>query len=295
MIAGRQMDLLCDFVLGFCDDAFDVPTKGVEPDIDAALQSLAADQGWALTELDCGEIAERNEGAGGRCQQDVFDCVDTVSVLLRIPERQIEPLVSLVDAGCRFLSDCRRNNFLNMGHVDSVSRNLATIDVDGQVGLAEELLDAHIAHAPDRGHDRLNLFRRISQHRQIVPEDFYGRFRPDPGQQFIHALLDRLAQEEICSWDFFNAFADGIVECRFGFGGGPLVHWAETDDGIARVRLLRIVPHLRTSDFRDHHAHFGKLHAPRAAFPFRSRSICPAQCWDSGWFGAKSPLHSGSG
>ena len=44
MIAGRQMDLLRNFVLGFCDDAFDVSAEGVKPDIDAALQPFAADQ-----------------------------------------------------------------------------------------------------------------------------------------------------------------------------------------------------------------------------------------------------------
>ena len=211
-------------------------------------------------QLDRGEISERNQGTGGRSQQDVLNRVDAVSVFFRIPQGQIESFVSLIDAGCRFLPDRRGNNFLNMGDIDTVASDLAAINVDGEVGLAEELFDPHIAHAPDRCHDGLNLFRRTSQHRQIVSEYFYGGFRSDAGQQLIHALLDRLAQQIIGSRHFFNAFADGIVESGFGFGRRPFVHRTESHGGVTGIGFLRIVSHLRAADLGHHHAHFGKLH-----------------------------------
>ncbi len=79
MIAGRKLDLFRDFVLRFCDDAFDVATQRVEADVDAALQSLAADQRRALAQFDLGEVAQGNQGAGSPSSSRILLMVSTLS------------------------------------------------------------------------------------------------------------------------------------------------------------------------------------------------------------------------
>ena len=104
-----------------------------------------------------------------------------VAILLGIPQNQIEPPLSFVDARGRFSADRRGDDFLHVRHIDPMPRDLAPIDIDGQIVLTEELFHTHIPDAPHGGHNGLNLLRDPPQRVQIVAEDLHGRFGSHAG------------------------------------------------------------------------------------------------------------------
>src|SRR5581483_10419606 len=121
-------------------------------------------------------------------------------------------------------------------------------------------LHADVLDPADRRQDRRDLFRLLPQHVEIVAEELRRRFGPDARNQFVDPLLNRLAQQEARAGNPFQAPADLLHQLRFVAGRRPFVQWPERDHRVAFVRLLGIVPQLRTSDFRHNHRDLGELH-----------------------------------
>ena len=53
-----------------------------------------------------------------------------------------------------------------------------------------------VCDAPNRAEDAGDLIRRVPQRLQVGPEELDGRFRAHPRNQFVHPLLDRLANQK---------------------------------------------------------------------------------------------------
>ncbi len=68
-----------------------------------------------------------------------------------------------------------------MRDIDAVACDLSPIHVDREVGLSEELFDAHVFDAGDAVHDALHLLRKFAQLIQFLPDDLDGRFRSHAG------------------------------------------------------------------------------------------------------------------
>ncbi len=105
-----------------------------------------------------------------------------------------------------------------------------------------------------------NLVPRVTQLLQVVPEQFDGHLCAHPRNQFVHPLLNRLADQKVGAWHQCQPLADLLFQLRHGGGRRPGLNRMQHRNGIAFVRFLRVVRQFRTPDFRHHHLHFRKLH-----------------------------------
>ncbi len=158
------------------------------------METFPADERRPFANFDLRQVTQRDQRAGGGGKQDIADILDAVPELFRIAEDQIKASLSLVDARGRFLTDGGGDDFANVGHVNAMPGNFLTIDINHQIGLAEQLLHPHVAYAFHGSQDRLDFICRTPQHREILAQDLDRRFRPDPREQFVHPLLNRLTQ-----------------------------------------------------------------------------------------------------
>ncbi len=224
------------------------------------MEFFPADPARPLLKADAAEIGERDQCAVSACDQNVADGLGAVPVLLREADDQFESLLAFVDAGCDIAADRRADDVPDVGDVDGVARDLAPVDIDGEIGLPEELLDLDVPHAAHRAQLAGDLLGFVAQDFQIFPEQLDGGFRPDAGNQLVDPLLDRLADEEGRAGNSRQPLPEFLHQLGHRAGGGPLFQRAEADHRIAFVWLLRIVAQFRAADLGDHHFHLGKFH-----------------------------------
>ena len=113
----------------------DIPSKGIESDRDVPLQLFPADAARSFFQLNSAEIGQGNEGAGLVADFDVTDGFDAISIRFWKPHDEIEPLLAFIDAGRDLSPDGRRNDFTHISHIDSMTGDLAAVDIDGQIRL----------------------------------------------------------------------------------------------------------------------------------------------------------------
>ncbi len=112
----------------------------IKADRQIPLKLIAVDAPRPLVHPDGAEIAEWNVGPTAGLQSNVPDGLDAVPILFRKSHDQIEPSMLFVHPGCGFSSDRGGDHLAHIRHVDAVSGDLPTIDIDRNVGLAEQLL-----------------------------------------------------------------------------------------------------------------------------------------------------------
>ena len=127
-------------------------------------------------------------------------------------------------------------------HVDAETSNLPRSMSIVMIRLPEELLDFDIfdsLESSPRIAGDLSALLRNSPNR---PEQLDGRLRAHPGNQFIHPLLNRLADQKVGAGHPCQPLDGSSLSTPPWWA---VVHWShrmQCDDGIAFVQLLRIVP-----------------------------------------------------
>src|SRR5688572_5974114 len=91
-----------------------------------------------------------------------------------------------------FSSNRRGDDLTHIGNIDTVSGDLAAIDIDRDVWLAEELLNLQIFDTSNRAEHSGNVIPCLTQALQVGPEYFHRHLSAHSRNQFVHPLLDRL-------------------------------------------------------------------------------------------------------
>src|SRR5262249_10690980 len=256
----REPDLTGHPLLRLSHNPADVPSIGIEADRQVPLESIAVDTSRSLVHPDNAEIAERNEGPIAVPQSNVPDRLDVVSILFRKPHDQIEPSLLFIHPGGGLSTYCSGNDLSYIRHIDAVPCDLTPIDIDRDVGLAEELFDFEIFHTSNCAENAGDLITVLTQGFQIRPKQFDRNLGANPRNQFVHPLLDRLTDQIVGAGHPCQSLAHLLFQARHGGSCRPRVDRVQHRDRIAFVWFLRVVRQLRTSDLRHHHLYFGKLH-----------------------------------
>ncbi len=206
------MNAFCQFRSPFIHDSSDIPTHHVKAYVDAALHLLTADAKRPLPHFDCGEIAHWDQGSGGCPHPNFSDPRDTVPVRFWKSQDELKPPLALVHMSRRLAANRSGDELLHIGDIDAKAGNLLPVDIDGQIGLAGDLLDFDVLHARDLLQELGNFFSLGQQHAKVVSEQLDCTFRPDTRNQFVHPLLNRLTHQDRDAWDFRQLSTDGISQ-----------------------------------------------------------------------------------
>ena len=146
-IAGRQFHRRVDFLLRLGDEAADVAVGHVALDDDAPLCHFAADLRRAFGDVDLGELAERNERAARRRNENFLDRLDIVARCFGKTHGEAENFQAFINLARFLAADGGLDHVLNVGDVDAVARDLVAVDFDLQIGQAADFLDVDVGRA----------------------------------------------------------------------------------------------------------------------------------------------------
>jgi hypothetical protein len=136
-ITGRKHDAVSNFLLRLRNQPADVSPQRIEPDRYVPLQLIAADPARSLFQLHGGEIRQWNQCARLIADPNITDSFDTVPVLLWEPHHQLKPLLAFVDTRRDVPTNGSGYDLSHISHIDPMPRNLAAVDINREVGLAE--------------------------------------------------------------------------------------------------------------------------------------------------------------
>ena len=103
-------------------------------------------------------------------EQNIADGIQAVPVLLWKTQEQVEPLLILIHHGGAPAADGRINDFPHIGDINAMPGNLAPVDVNGEIGLSEDMFNLDVSHSPHGAKTTGDFFRFIPQQFQIAAE-----------------------------------------------------------------------------------------------------------------------------
>ena len=150
-----------------------------------------------------GQLRERNAvtravvRAAGNVDQDAVDDLGIVTQLGREPQRDIEQLFAFHHLGERFAADGCLHDFLDIGHVDAVARAELAVDLDFEVGLADDMEHADVFNPRHLLKILATFWPRLSKSMQIRADDL-DRVGPlDAREGLFDVVADVLRKVEI--------------------------------------------------------------------------------------------------
>src|SRR5215831_15472884 len=159
-IAVRQSNVVGNARLSFGNRTAEIPITDAEFHGDEALVALVINVGCAGIERYLGKLGQGNVGVGSsrRLISDLegTNGVDVLPILGSQPHRDIELSIALEQRGRDLATHGRLDDARDVAGVEAISRRGIAIDLDIQVGLAEDAENAEVRHALDLPHLREN-------------------------------------------------------------------------------------------------------------------------------------------
>src|SRR5579872_3167648 len=167
-VALRQGDGFADRGLTIAHRALKIATFDGILHADVAGIVFAVDERRAISLLDAGQLAERKLLAIGRAHQQVANFLGAAAELRLHAYYEVEELFALDHLGGGLSAHRRLHYRLNIGHVDSVTRDLVAVHINQQAGLSQFAHHRQFRKARHSGEHVLDLDGPILQHIQIV-------------------------------------------------------------------------------------------------------------------------------
>src|SRR5258708_28862309 len=161
------MDLSVDLILQFSNKAAEITVLHVHTDDDASPAHAAIDQCRTLYHLHTGEIFQRHTRPIGRGNLKFADIFDTVAQRLRQTHDGLKASLSLVNFSRRFTGDRGLDHVVYIGSVDSVAGDGSPINVDREVLLPSDTINACILGTLNAAGDLRNLVRFADEHIEV--------------------------------------------------------------------------------------------------------------------------------
>ena len=209
-VALRQFHHFVDGRLAIADGALQIAALDAVLHADVARIVFAVNEGRAVALGDVRELAERNLLPIGCADQQVPDLLCAAAELRLHAHDQVEQLFPLNDLSDRLPADSGRNYGLDVGDIDSVSRDFVAVDVHEQAGLPQFAHHGEFRKAGHFGQGVLDLDRFILKHIQVVAVDFDGERTLEASQGFVNRIFCRLCVVEDNSGEGDEFLVDGF-------------------------------------------------------------------------------------
>jgi len=142
VIALRQLDLAIHLLLQLGDKTAQVTILHIDPDHDTPLAQLARNLRRAIHHADFRHVGQTRLSPSARGDQDVRDRFYIIPEALRQTHNSREATLTLEDLGCDLAAHRSLKQVVDIGNVQSEARNGLPINIDGQILLPADPLDA---------------------------------------------------------------------------------------------------------------------------------------------------------
>ena len=214
---------------------------------DEALAVLAVDIGRPADELDLAEIAEPD--IGGRrfrigvrkCDRNRADGIDIPAEFRRQPHRQREDHLAFIDLGDFLTADRGLHHGIDVGDREAVARGLGAIDLDDEIGLAEQVEAGGVGDAADAGEFGLHGLGQPLQLIEVLAKNLDRVLALHAGNGFLDIVLDVLREVEIDADEFaVELLAQLLDHVFFGQPCRPGIGRLERNEELGEERAVGI-------------------------------------------------------
>src|SRR5262249_50311936 len=244
-VAVRKLYVPGDPLLRFGDRAAEIATAHAELDRNEALVALVIDVGRSGIEGDIGELPQRNIGVGAgwglESDLDIAHGFDVVAVFRSEPHGDVELAIGLEQCRRGRAGQRRLDDVVDVAGVEAVAGCSIAIDLDVQIGLAENRKDSEVRHPLHPCHLFHDLAGNSLQRRQVTTNDLdrVGAF--DPGQAFLDVVLDILREIKADAGELLGEFGLQIVDQLFlGHSTRPFLERLERHEQLDVVEARRV-------------------------------------------------------
>src|SRR5581483_11423817 len=212
-----------------------------------ALRVLPVDVGGAGFEPDAGDVAERDIGGRrlwigiGQRHRHRANGVDIVAVLRGEPHGEREVPFALVDAGDLLAADRGLHHGVHVVDGDAVARRPGAVDLDHEVGLAEQVEGAGVGDARHLGDFGGDLLRQALELVEVGAENLDRVLAFHPRYGFLDIVLDVLREVEVDADELaFQLRGQFLHQPLLGPARRPLIRWLERHEELGDEGAVRI-------------------------------------------------------
>mmetsp|Transcript_5519 Transcript_5519/g.13306 ORF Transcript_5519/g.13306 Transcript_5519/m.13306 type:complete len:1095 (-) Transcript_5519:4456-7740(-) len=261
-VAVGQGQVLRQRGLDLRDGAAKVAAAHTELDRDVALVALVIDVGRAGVQADGGDFAQRHIAratAGVVAHPQVADALDAGTGGAREAHRQAVLPLAFQHRSNNRAAQRGLHNGIDIAGVQAIAGRLDAVDLDAEVGLAEDIEDAEVTDALDLPHQRHRPGGNLFEDAEIGPDDLDRVGTLDAREPLFDVVLDVLREVEDHARELARQQPLQLVhELLLGQAGWPFVQRLERREQLNVVEARGIAAVVGPAVLRHHGQHLGE-------------------------------------
>src|ERR1043166_633438 len=250
VITRRKLHVALDDRLHVLDNAAHVATLDENRNGEDAFAVLAADVHAAAHALEAGDLRQRDILAAGRVDQNVSEIIERTFFLAQADDHS-ELLFAFPDLRGRATAQSRFDDFLNIEHVQVVTRGAVAIDGDDRLRQLAQPIHKRARDPRNFLHVAQDLFGVRPQDGKVIAKNFDDNLSVDLRDALEDIVADGLREARLDARQGADRAVHLVHQLVFGDFAGPLLDGLKADEKLRHVDELGIGAVFGAAGFGD--------------------------------------------